>query len=140
MNGQFLGYSRPDGRVGIRNYVLVLPVQRQVNMLAHMIHDAVPDTRVFICSGELGRPHHDRLVLYRSLVGMGLNPNAASVLVVGNRRDAGYDELKAERIIRELEASGKRVEVLMLTESEGFYNSLGKGIRMARDMVIQSRK
>jgi len=138
MNGQFLGYSRPDGRVGIRNYVLVLPVQRQVNMLAHMIHDAVPDTRVFICSGELGRPHHDRLVLYRSLVGMGLNPNAASVLVVGNRRDAGYDELKAERIIRELEASGKRVEVLMLTESEGFYNSLGKGIRMARDMVWEA--
>ncbi|MBN1685291.1 MAG: UxaA family hydrolase, partial [Spirochaetales bacterium] len=111
---------------------------RQVNLLADMIHKAVPDTRVFICSGELGRPRNDRLVLYRTLVGLGLNPNTASVLVVGSRKEAGYDELKAERIIRELSASGKRVEVLMMAESDGFYNSLGKGIRIARDMVWEA--
>jgi len=138
MNREFLGYPRPDGTVGIRNYVLVLPVQRQVNPLAQKIHEIVPGTRVFICSGELGRPRNDRLTLYRTLVGLGLNPNAASVLVVGTRKEAGYDELKAERIIQELSASGKRIEVLMLAEADGFYNSLGKGIRMARDMVWEA--
>ncbi len=138
MNEQFLGYPRPDGSVGIRNHVLVLPAQRQVNPLAKMIHDAVPGTRVFITSGELGRPKYDRLVLYRTLVGLGLNPNTASVLIIGTRRNAGYDELKAERIIQAISASGKRVEVLMLSEAEGFYNSLGAGIRMARDMVWEA--
>ncbi len=138
MSREFLGYPRPDGMVGIRNYVLVLPVQRQVNPLAQKIHETVPGTRVFICSGELGRPRNDRLVLYRTLVGLGLNPNAASVLVVGTRKEAGYDELKAERIIQALSASGKRIDVLMLAEADGFYNSLGKGIRMARDMVWEA--
>lgn len=138
MKGTFLGYYRPDGSVGIRNHVLVLPVQRQVNLLAKMINESVPDTRVFVCSGELGRPKNDRLVLYRTLVGLALNPNTASVLIVGTRKNAGYDELKAEKIIEEVSASGKRVEVLMMTEAEGFYNALGSGIRMARDMVWEA--
>jgi len=138
MSRQFLGYHRPDGTVGIRNNVLVLPVQRQVNPLAKMISEAVPGTRVFISSGELGRPRNDRLVLYRTLVGLGLNPNTASILVVGTRKEAGYDELKAEKIINALSASGKRVEVLMLSDEGGFYNSLGQGIRLARDMVWEA--
>ena len=138
MNNQFLGYPRPDGTVGIRNNVLILPVQRQVNPVAKMISEAVPGTRVFICSGELGRPQHDRLVLFRTLVGLGLNPNTASILVVGTRKGVGYDELRAEKIIQELSASGKRVEELMLSDSGGFYNSLGQGIRIARDMVWEA--
>jgi len=138
MNKEFLGYPRPDGTAGTRNYVLVLPVQRQVNILAQKIYETVPDTRVFICSGELGRPLNDRLTLYRTLVGLGLNPNAASVLVVGTRKEAGYDELKAENIIQKLSASGKRIEVLMLAEEDGFYKSLGEGIRLARDMVWEA--
>ena len=138
MNKQFLGYQRPDGSVGIRNYVLVLPVQRQVNLVAQKIAEIVPDTKAFICAGEMGKPRDDRLVIYRTLVGLGLNPNTASVLIIGSRRQAGYDELKAENIIHEISASGKRVEVLMLAEEDGFYSALGKGIKLARDMVWEA--
>lgn len=138
MNKQFLGYQRPDGSVGIRNYVLVLPVQRQVNLVAQKIAEIVPDTKAFICAGEMGKPRDDRLVIYRTLVGLGLNSNTASVLLVGSRRQAGYDELKAENIIQEISASGKRVEVLMLAEEDGFYSALGKGIKLARDMVWEA--
>ena len=55
MDKQFLGYQRSDGSVGIRNYVLVLPVQRQVNIVAQKITEIVPDTKTFICAGELGK-------------------------------------------------------------------------------------
>ena len=135
MNKQFLGYQRPDGSVGIRNYVLILPVQRQVNIVAQKIAEIIPDTKAFIFAGEMGRPRDDRLTIYRTLVGLGLNPNAGSVLVVGSRREAGYEELKAEKIIEKISASGKRVEVLMLAEEDGFYCALGKGIKLAREMV-----
>ena len=135
MNKQFLGYQRPDGSVGIRNYVLILPVQRQVHIVAQKIAEIIPDTKAFIFAGEVGRPREDRLAIYRTLVGLGLNPNAGSVLVIGSRRDAGYEELKAEKIIEKISASGKRVEVLMLDEEDGFYNALGKGIKLAREMV-----
>ena len=135
MNKQFLGYQRPDGSVGIRNYVLILPVQRQVHIVAQKIAEIIPDTKAFIFAGEMGRPREDRLTIYRTLVGLGLNPNAGSVLVIGSRREAGYEELKAEKIIEKISASGKRVEVLMLDEEDGFYSALGKGIKLARDMV-----
>jgi altronate dehydratase large subunit len=135
MNKQFLGYQRPDGSVGIRNYVLILPVQRQVHIVAQKIAEIIPDTKAFIFAGEMGRPRQDRLTIYRTLVGLGLNPNAGSVLVIGSRREAGYEELKAEKIIEKISASGKRVEVLMLDEEDGFYSALGKGIKLARDMV-----
>ena len=135
MNNQFLGYERPDGSVGIRNYVLVLPVQRQVHIVAKKISEIVPGTKAFIFAGEMGRPGEDRLTIYRTLVGLGLNPNAGSVLIIGSRKDAGYEELKAEKIIDKVSASGKRIEVLMLEEEGGFYNAIGKGIKLARDMV-----
>jgi altronate dehydratase large subunit len=135
MNKQFLGYERPDGSVGIRNYVLILPVQRQVNIVAQKIAEIIPGTKTFIYTGEVGRPGEDRRTIYRTLAGLGLNPNAGSVLVVGSSRDAGYEELKAEKIIDRISASGKRVEVLMLAEEDGFYNALGKGIKLAREMV-----
>ena len=138
MDTQFLGYRRPDGKVGIRNYVLVLPVHRQVNIVAQKVSEAVPDTKTFICAGDLGRPQADRMVIRRTLEGLGLNPNAASVLVIGTRREAGYEDLKARDVIEKIKTSGKRVEVLMLAEEDGFYNAIAKGIKLARDMVWEA--
>ncbi|RJQ51535.1 MAG: D-galactarate dehydratase [Desulfobacteraceae bacterium] len=140
MEKEFLGYARPDGSAGIRNHVLVLPVQRQMNIVAKKISETVPGTRTLIYPGELGRPRNDRLVIYRTLTGLGLNPNTASVLVIGSRRQAGYDELKPDLIIGTISASGKRVEVLMLAEEDGFYNALGRGIKIARDMVREASR
>jgi altronate dehydratase large subunit len=140
MKHTFLGYPRESGAVGIRNYVLIIPAQRQLNMVAQKIADIVPDTKAFISLGELGRPKGDRLVLQRTMVGLGLNPNTASVLIIGSSRGAGYEELKVEKISKEIAASGKRVEVLFLTEEGGLYSLLGKGIKVARDMVLEASR
>jgi len=140
MKDQFLGYKRENGVVGIRNYVLIIPALRQYNMLAHKISDMVPDTKVLISLGELGRPREDRLVLQRTMVGLGMNPNTASVLIIGSEKGAGYEELKIEKICREISKSGKRVEMLLLTEEGGMYDLLGKGIKVARDMVLEASR
>ena len=34
---EFWGYSRPDGSVGVRNHVLILPATRNVNYICHRI-------------------------------------------------------------------------------------------------------
>ncbi|MBW2637971.1 MAG: UxaA family hydrolase [Deltaproteobacteria bacterium] len=140
MKNQFLGYQRENGAVGIRNYVLIIPAQRQLNMVAQKISDMVPDTKAFVSLGELGRPKEDRLVLQRAMVGLGLNPNTVSVLIIGSAKRAGYEELKVEKISGEISKSGKRVEVLLLTEEGGMYNLLGKGIKVARDMVLEASR
>ncbi len=140
MEETFLGYRRENGAVGIRNHVLIIPAQRQLNMVAQKISDMVHDTKAFISLGELGRPKEDRLVLQRTIVGLGMNPNTASVLIIGSTRGAGYDELKVEKLSSEIAKSKKRVEVLLLTEEGGLYNLLGQGIKVARDMVLEASK
>jgi altronate dehydratase large subunit len=46
----FLGYLRPDGSVGVRNYVLILPATRLCNQMAHRIGQVVAHTKTFISS------------------------------------------------------------------------------------------
>jgi altronate dehydratase large subunit len=140
MEKQFLGYPRENGSAGIRNHVLIIPIQRQLGIVAKKISELVIDTKPFISLGELGRPQEDRLVLFRTIVGLALNPNTASVLIIGSSKDAGYDELKVEKITSEIAKSGKRVEILLLNEEKGFYNLLARGIKVARDMVLEASK
>ena len=51
---EFWGYSRPDGSVGVRNHVLILPATRNVNYICHRIALAVPGVTTFYTTGEYG--------------------------------------------------------------------------------------
>lgn len=63
----FLGYPRPDGSAGIRNWVLILPAQREVNLIAFDISKHVLGTKVILTTvkedvqSKTGRPLHERL-------------------------------------------------------------------------------
>jgi len=74
----FLGYVRPDGSVGTRNHVLVIPQ----GYLASKICDFVPGTKCIATANTgSGRTDRDREAISRLLIGLGRNPNAASVIV-----------------------------------------------------------
>jgi altronate dehydratase len=45
MRKTFLGYQRQNGVVGIRNFVLIIPAQGNLRMLAQKICDFVPETK-----------------------------------------------------------------------------------------------
>ena len=48
MKDTFYGYKRPDGRVGIRNNVLILPASICASDVCRMVSDAVPGTEMCI--------------------------------------------------------------------------------------------
>ncbi len=131
----FLGYHRPDGQVGVRNHVLILPVSRSANILAEKISKNVHGTKALITLGEGGRTGYDRKTMRRVLSGLALNANTASVLLLGTALNAGYPELKCVDLFEEIESSGKQVELLLTADDGGFYKTLGKGILLAREMV-----
>jgi altronate dehydratase large subunit len=139
MSKKFLGFLRKDGSVGIRNYVLIIPVQGILRMVAENICKFVPDTRTTFFPGELGRSKKDRMIMRRIFVGLGLNPNVFSVLVIGIK-GAVFQELNNESIKEEIAKSGKMVETLILEEGEGIFNALEKGVKIAREMVFESSK
>ena len=133
----FLGYMRADGSVGTRNYVLVIPQ----GLIAKSISDFVVGTRTIqtVDHGS-GRTANDRERIARVLIGLGRNPNVASVIVHAASPGVGYPELKAERLAEEIAASDKRVEVIDPAKDGGVYESIAKGMRLARMMVYEASK
>ena len=128
------------GRWASETDVLIVPVQRIFNVLACQISSLVSGTEVIVTTGELGRPKTDREVIRRTLVGLAANPNTAAVLLLGPNRDSGYKELTAEGIYQEIQATGKRVEMLLVEDEGGFYEALGKGVRLARELSHEASR
>ncbi len=133
----FLGYKRPDGTVGTRNYVLVIPQ----GLISKSICDFVAGTRsIQTVDHGSGRTGHDRERIARVLIGLGRNPNVASVIVHAASPGVAYSELKNERLADEIAVSGKRVEVIDPAKDGGVYAAIAKGMQLARMLVYEASK
>lgn len=83
MQKSFIGYRRENKRVGIRNHVLILPLDDLSNAACLAVENNV--------KGTLAVPHHygrlqfgaDLELHFRTLIGTGSNPNVAAVVVIG---------------------------------------------------------
>jgi altronate dehydratase large subunit len=132
----FLGYERPDGSVGIRNHVLIIPT----GFVSDVICNYVAGTKTIITADTGGgRTKTDRETIARTLVGLGRNPNVASVIVQGISMGAGYAELGPDVLAEQIAESGKRVEVLK-PEGANTLDLVAKGIDLAREMVHEASK
>ena len=77
------GYRRENGRVGIRNHVIILPLDDLSNAACEAVANNI--------KGTLALPHHygrlqfgaDLELHFRTLIGTGCNPNVAAVVVIG---------------------------------------------------------
>ena len=137
---KILGYGRPDKKVGIRNYLLILPVTRGSHMLAAKIAENVRYAKTFIAGDEDGRDSDDRMTMSRVFIGLGKNPNVGGVILVCNKKSAGYDELLPTFIASEISATGKDVQILDVEEQGGIYKALGEGIRKAPRCFLKYQK
>lgn len=131
----FLGYVRSDGSVGTRNHVLVIPQ----GIISKSICDFVTGTKTILTVDHgSGRTASDRETIARVLIGLGRNPNVASVIVHAASPGVGYPELRDERLADEITGSGKRVEILDPAKDGGTYGAIVKGIQLARRMVYEA--
>jgi len=133
----FLGYRRPDGSVGIRNYVLVLPG----GLISSKICEFVAGTRTIITADiGSGRTKRDRETVARILIGLGKNPNVAGVIVHGISPSAGYPELNLGKLADQMAESRKPVEFISSRKYPDNLQVIEKGIRVARQMVRDASK
>jgi len=130
----FLGYPRPRGVPGIRNHVAILSVMDNVNPvtrgIAHNVAGTLPITMLF-GRGQYG---YDREVTYRTLAGLGANPNIAAVLVVG------LESTSADEVVARLEESGKPCDCIVVAEMGGTIRALEEGTRKAQRLVIEASR
>jgi (2R)-sulfolactate sulfo-lyase subunit beta len=82
-NATFRGWKRENGRVGVRNHVVILPLDDLSNSACEAVANNV--------KGTMAIPHaygrlqfgEDLDLFFRTLIGIGSNPNVAAVVVIG---------------------------------------------------------
>ena len=128
----FKGYARSDGSVGVRNYVGIISTVACANDVARWIADHVPGTVAFTHQQGCGNPGPDMALVYRTLIGLGSNPNLGAVLLVSLGCEG-----PAEHLQQGIARSGKRVEKVIVQQIGGASNAFNEGCRLAREMVAE---
>lgn len=132
MRKTFLGYARPDGSYGVRNYVAIISTADNSNFVARrvaqMIHGTIPVCPCF-GRGEIGS---DMDLHIRTMGGIGANPNVHSAVVVS------LEPAIAEKIADVIRASGKRALVFSMDECGGSIGCTEQAVRAARELIIEA--
>ncbi len=130
---QFFGYPRPDGGVGARNYVAIIPSVGCVNNLCTHLERLIRGTKAIRHDQGCLHPPADTVQVTRTLINLGRNPNVGGALVVG----LGCEMAKAEEIYEGIKASGKPVDMVVVHKIGGMIDTLAAASRILVDMVGQ---
>ena len=132
MKYTFCGYRRPDGMVGARNLVAVIPSVICANDVAQAICRQV--------QGTIGYFHHqgccqlpiDLKRVTETLTNLGKSPNVGAVLIVS----LGCEGTDHARMFSEIQATGKPVEIIHIQELGGTSRAIQAGIDAAQRLVM----
>ena len=124
----FWGYKRENGRVGVRNHVLILPVDDLSNAAAEAVANNI--------KGTIAIPHpYGRLQFgadldlhFRTLIGTGCNPNVAAVVVIC------IEDGWAKKVADGITATGKPVSYFGI-EQHGDHDTIMRASKAAKEYV-----
>ncbi|SOZ20042.1 D-galactarate dehydratase / Altronate hydrolase [Cupriavidus taiwanensis] len=127
-NTTFWGYRRDNGRVGVRNHVIILPLDDLSNAAAEAVAAAI--------KGTMAIPHpYGRLQFgpdldlhFRTLIGAGSNPNVAAVVVIG------IEDGWTKKVVDGIAQTGKPV-VGFGIEGHGDHDTIMRASKAAREFV-----
>jgi len=124
----FWGYKRENGRVGVRNHVVILPVDDLSNAACEAVANNI--------KGTLAIPHpYGRLQFgadldlhFRTLIGTGANPNVAAVVVIC------IEEEWAKKVADGIAKTGKPVSFFGI-EGHGDLETIRRASQAAKDYM-----
>ncbi|MEK7245237.1 MAG: UxaA family hydrolase, partial [Pseudomonadota bacterium] len=124
----FWGYRRKNGRVGVRNHVIILPLDDLSNAACEAVANNI--------KGTLALPHpygrlqfgEDLELHFRTLIGTGSNPNVAAVVVIGI--EPGW----TKRVVDGIAKTGKPAAGFAI-EQNGDIATIASASRRAKEFV-----
>ena len=125
---KIMGYRRQNGRVGVRNHVLILPLDDISNAACEAVANNI--------KGTIAIPHaygrlqfgEDLELHFKTIIGTGANPNVAACVVIGI--EPGW----TQRVVDGIAATGKPVEGFSI-EQNGDLKTIMNASRAAKEMV-----
>ena len=130
---EFMGYRRTDGRIGVRNNVLVVSTVFCASSVVRKIANAAGVGEV-IHDGGCGQLGPDREHTERVLNGVVRHPNVGAVLVVG----LGCEQIKAESLAGL--AEGKPAAYLDIHQMGGNDEAVDAGIGIIKDLKTEAEQ
>ncbi len=128
---KFWGYPRPDGRVGVRNLVAVIPSTYCANTVARRIAAQVQGSVALTHDVGCSQMGLDLEITARTLKNLGRHPNVAAVLVVG----LGCERLTPVELAEGIAVSGKDVEMITIQGSGGSLRAIEAGASLVRKLA-----
>jgi (2R)-sulfolactate sulfo-lyase subunit beta len=124
----FRGYKRENGRIGVRNHVIILPVDDLSNAACEAVANNI--------KGAMAIPHpYGRLQFgadldlhFRTLIGTGSNPNVAAVVVIG------IEDQWAKKVADGIALTGKPVSFFGI-EQHGDHDTIMRASKAAKEYV-----
>ena len=133
---KFQGFKRPDGTVGIRNHVLVIPSVVCANRVARGISQQVTGSNWVEHQHGCTQLGADAELTARVLISHGTHPNVYGVVVVG----LGCETVRAQDIAAAIkkQCPYKPVCVVIIQEEGGSIKATAAGASAARAMVSEA--
>jgi len=128
----FLGYPRADGRIGVRNHVLVVPTVICSAVVAERIAASIAPAGAALphlagC-GQIGPDMH---VTHETLAAYARHPNVGAVIVVA----LGCEQVVGQQIAEAARQSGKPAHIVSIQGEGGTLRATARGIAIARELA-----
>lgn len=129
---EFWGYRRPDGKVGVRNKILILPASICATDTARIVASQVEGAVTFHNQNGCSQVPSDMKLTMDTIAGMAANPNVYGTVVISLGCEGCQMDLVAEEIEKR---TSKPLERFVIQENGGTIATVERATRAAKKMA-----
>ena len=131
----FYGYKRPDGRVGVRNHVLILPASVCASDTTRIIAQQVNGAVTFNNQQGCSQVAPDQQLTMDVMAGYAANPNVYGTVVVS----LGCENCQMDLVVKAIEErTNKPLKQVIIQEAGGTLKAVDMAVRYAKEMVAEA--
>ena len=131
----FYGYKRPDGRVGVRNKVLILPASVCASDTTRIISQQVVGSVTFNNQNGCSQVASDQQFTMDVMAGYAANPNIYGTVVVS----LGCENCQMDLVVDAIRTrTNKPLKQVIIQEAGGTLKAIDKAVRYAKEMVSEA--
>jgi altronate dehydratase large subunit len=130
----FLGYRRPDGRVGVRNHLLVVPTVICSSVVSERVAAAVgPTGAVLPHTAGCGQLGPDMKTTHETLAAYCAHPNVGAVIVMA----LGCEQVVAQQLADAARKAGKAAHIVAIQSEGGTIRATERATGIARGLAAE---
>ncbi|MFU0825578.1 UxaA family hydrolase [Clostridium sp.] len=131
----FYGYKRPDGRVGVRNHVLILPASVCASDTTRLVASQVQGAVTFNNQNGCSQVAPDQQFTMDVMAGFAANPNIYGTVVIS----LGCENCQMDLVVEAIkERTNKPMKTVIIQEAGGTLKAMEQAVRYAKEMVEEA--